>query len=472
VKTYRPASGEVRALRGVDATFAAARTTVVAGPSGSGKSSLLRILAGIDRPSSGSATVGGVRLERAGAGRLRRLRAGVVGTVLQRPSDNFFPHLSLGDHLALAMRKGRRGAAVDAGELVGLLGLGDRLGHRPDELSGGEQQRGAFAQVVLTGASIVVADEPTAELDLESSGHLLDAVGALVTRGVTFILSSHDADVIARADAVIRLDHGLVADAHGTPSLARTHPREAPLPAPAALRWAAPGGASSTGAAWPDERAIAVEVRGVTKTFHRGEDAVHAVRDASVDIGEGEFVGLIGRSGSGKTTLLNIMAGWEDADEGIVALADGRTVDRSAPWSEIAVLPQRLGLIEELTVRENIEYPARLSGSLEATADATDELVDILGLFALQRRYPRETSVGEQQRVALARALILAPRVILADEPTGHQDGAHARDMLEAIRRTVARGSACVAATHSQELLRYLDRVLTMADGRLGPDPG
>jgi putative ABC transport system ATP-binding protein len=215
-----------------------------------------------------------------------------------------------------------------------------------------------------------------------------------------------------------------------------------------------------------------MEARGVTKTFHRGEDAVHAVRGATLRVAEGELVGLVGRSGSGKTTLLNILSGWERADAGAVALADGRPVDRSVPWSEIAVLPQRLGLIEELTVRENIEYPARLAGSLEGTAEAADELIDVLGLFALQHRYPRETSVGEQQRVALARALILAPRVILADEPTGHQDGAHARDMLEAIRRTVARGSSCVAATHSQELLRFLDRVLTMADGRLETDRG
>jgi putative ABC transport system ATP-binding protein len=199
---------------------------------------------------------------------------------------------------------------------------------------------------------------------------------------------------------------------------------------------------------------------------------VHAVRDASLRIGEGEFVGLVGRSGSGKTTLLNVLSGWERPDEGVVTLADGLRVDRSVPWSEIAVLPQRLGLIEELTVRENIEYPARLAGSLEEATDATDELIDGLGLFALQRRYPRETSVGEQQRVALARALVLTPRLVLADEPTGHQDGAHARDMLEAIRRTVARGSSCLAATHSQELLRYLDRVLTMADGRLRSDDG
>jgi putative ABC transport system ATP-binding protein len=456
VRSYRTGSGEVRALRGVDASFAAGEVTVVAGPSGSGKSSLLRILAGIDRPTSGSVSVDGIRLDRAGPRTLRRLRARVVATVLQRPSDNFFPHLTLADHLALASRarRGRR-ARIEEEDLLDLLGLTERVSHRPGELSGGEQQRAAFAQAVLSGAGIVVADEPTAELDLGSSAHLLVAVAALARQGITFILSSHDADVIERADVLIRLDHGRVGVRPAGPDRGAA---SEPIASASILR----GG----------ERDAAIEVREVTKAFRRGDEVVRAVHDVSLRVDEGEFVGLVGRSGSGKTTLLNLISGWERPDAGEVALSDGTRVDGSTPWSRIAVLPQRLGLLEELTVRENVEYPARLAGRLDQVADETEALIDLLGLFPLRHRYPRETSVGEQQRVALARALLLAPRLILADEPTGHQDGAHARDMLEAIRRTVARGSSCLAATHSQELLRYLDRVLTMADGQLREVPG
>ncbi len=473
VKTYRTATGEVRALRGLTAAFPAGAMSVVAGPSGSGKSSLLRILAGIDRPTSGTVSVGGVRIDTAGAGGLRRVRQRVVGTVLQRPSDNFFPQLTVEDHLRLAIRSGRgRGASVDAADLVDLLGLSDRLGHRPDELSGGEQQRAAFAQILLSGVAIVVADEPTAELDRDSASHMLDAIDALVSRGVTFIVSSHDADVVDRSSIVLRLDHGLAEGSpptHGTRGTGGT----------AATPWRGPGSVGRTRATAPvgrdarisdEHRRPAIEVRDVTKTFHRGGEAVHAVRDATVVVGEGELVGLVGRSGSGKTTLLNLMSGWERADVGDIVLADGRAVDRSAPWAEVAVLPQRLGLIEEFTVRENVEYPARLAGVLGSTEELADELIHDLGLSALQHRYPQETSVGEQQRAALARALILTPGLLLADEPTGHQDGAHARDMLEAIRQAVARGTACVAATHSDELIRYLDRVVTMADGRLVTD--
>jgi putative ABC transport system ATP-binding protein len=144
------------------------------------------------------------------------------------------------------------------------------------------------------------------------------------------------------------------------------------------------------------------------------------VQDVSLIVSSSELIGLIGRSsGSGKTTLLNVVAGWKRPDAGSVKVA-GRLVEGTPPsWSEIAVLPQRLGLMEGLTVRENLEYPARLAGRLGETRPLIDRLVDSLGLSALQDRYPKETSVGEQQRAALARALVPAPQLLVADEPSG-----------------------------------------------------
>jgi putative ABC transport system ATP-binding protein len=110
----------------------------------------------------------------------------------------------------------------------------------------------------------------------------------------------------------------------------------------------------------------------VSKTYRRGPEIVHAVQDVSLTVSSSELVGLIGRSGSGKTTLLNVVAGWERPDGGSVEVA-GRLVEGAPPsWSEIAVLPQRLGLMEELTIRENLEYPARLAGRLDQTSPLID----------------------------------------------------------------------------------------------------
>ena len=190
---------------------------------------------------------------------------------------------------------------------------------------------------------------------------------------------------------------------------------------------------------------------------------MHALRDVSLEARAGEVVGLVGRSGSGKTTLLNVAAGWELPDEGRVESPG----DGAGGWSEIAVLPQHLGLMDELSVRENVEYPARMAGALDERRDLIDDLIQTLGLGELGSRYPRETSLGEQQRVALARAVVLRPTLLIADEPTGHQDAGWASRIMWTLRSAAGAGSCCVIATHDRELIDQLDRVHSMSDGRL-----
>jgi putative ABC transport system ATP-binding protein len=167
---------------------------------------------------------------------------------------------------------------------------------------------------------------------------------------------------------------------------------------------------------------------------------------------------------------LNVIAGWERPTEGQVRWRDG--VDPQAPpWSSVAVVPQKLGLMEELTVEENIAYPARLDGTLEERSDTIEELIGELGIGELRSRYPREASVGEQQRTAIARALAIPTSVLLADEPTAHQDTVSAERVFSALRRAAHEGTAVIVATHNPEVVRHLDRVLTMADGRLSEGP-
>ena len=452
VKTYRTPTGAVHALRGVTLSFPAEALTAVVGPSGSGKSSLLRVLTGIDRATSGDVWVGPKNVGRTSARGLRRLRRDVVGYVFQRPSDNFLPNLTIGEHLRLA--SGPSGGRGDI-EILDRLGLGHRIDHLPDELSGGEQQRAAFAQAVVAGSAVVVADEPTAELDSESGRQVMDGVRTLVDAGVTFVVATHDGAVRRLADEVVELDHG---------RLKGTHPEGPSGPTPAARYYA--------GGRLPSDAESVVSVHELTKVFHHhGGDVVHALESVSFEARPGELVGLVGRSGSGKTTLLNVIAGWERPTEGEVRWRG--PVDPSSPaWSSVAVVPQKLGLMEELTVEENIAYPARLAGVLDERSDDLEELIDVLGIRDLRSRYPREASVGEQQRTAIARALSVPTNVLLADEPTAHQDTASAERVFAALRRAADAGTAVVVATHNPEVIRHLDRVLTMADGRLEGSSG
>ena len=211
VKEYVTATGTVRALKGVDAVFPAGRVTAVVGPSGSGKSSLLRILACVDRPTAGSVRVGDLDVAALGARGRRGVRRRQVGYVFQRPSDNLLPYLTAREQLDLAARLRGGQRAGEAERLLAALGLEHRAGHRPEQLSGGEQQRLAFAAAVIGGPALVVADEPTAELDSEAGEWLMRAVLGLREQGTSLVLSSHDPVVTGAVDGILRLHDGEVA---------------------------------------------------------------------------------------------------------------------------------------------------------------------------------------------------------------------------------------------------------------------
>jgi putative ABC transport system ATP-binding protein/macrolide transport system ATP-binding/permease protein len=209
VKTYRTATESVTALDGVTCAIPRGQVTVVVGPSGSGKSSLLRLLACIDRPDTGEVFVGGQRVDRLRARARRRLRRRQVAYLFQRPGENLLPYLDAVGQIRLAGQL--RGLPVPDDEVLALrdrLGLRDRADHRPAQLSGGEQQRLAVACGVVGSPALVVADEPTAELDTAAAQRVLAAMEDLAGAGVGFVISSHDPRVSEIADGFIRLDHG------------------------------------------------------------------------------------------------------------------------------------------------------------------------------------------------------------------------------------------------------------------------
>jgi ABC-type lipoprotein export system ATPase subunit len=212
---------------------------------------------------------------------------------------------------------------------------------------------------------------------------------------------------------------------------------------------------------------------GLGRTYRRGAEDVHALVDVSFEIDPGELVVLVGPSGSGKTTLLNLIAGWETPDTGTLRWGSD-DVDPSAPgWDALAMAPQRLGLLDELTILENVELPLRLSPDRDRwpDPDRVEAALETFGLAHLAHRMPWEASLGEQQRTALARALVITPRLLLADEPTGHQDAAWASGVMEGLSKAAAAGSAVLLATHDEEIIARAPRRLTLRDGRLTAPP-
>jgi ABC-type lipoprotein export system ATPase subunit len=211
-----------------------------------------------------------------------------------------------------------------------------------------------------------------------------------------------------------------------------------------------------------------LEAWGLDKTYRRGAERVHALRGVELALYPGELVALVGPSGSGKSSLLGVLAGWEPPDAGELTWAVP-TAGSGPAWSELATVPQALGLLDDLTVRENVALPVRLRlGPRRATEGRTEELLGLFGLAELADRSPSETSLGQQQRAAVARALVLTPQLVLADEPSAHQDAAWVHDVFAALRQVVHdRGAACLVATHDPDALAFADRVLRLADGEL-----
>ncbi|MEZ5342042.1 MAG: ATP-binding cassette domain-containing protein [Acidimicrobiales bacterium] len=185
-----------------------------------------------------------------------------------------------------------------------------------------------------------------------------------------------------------------------------------------------------------------------------------AVDDATIELPAGKLTVISGPSGSGKTTLLNLMLAWETPDNG-----RRHTPWTATTWAEIAVVPQRLGLIEHCTIGENVTLPGRVVGLQREL----EPLLVRLSLEKLADRFPAETSLGEQQRAAVARALITAPRVLIADEPTSHQDEANTNRITELLREAADGGSAVVVATHDPRVSQHADEIYRIHDGKLSP---
>lgn len=205
-KQYESVSGPVGGVIDVSAAFERGQITAVVGASGSGKSTLLRLLAGLDRPSTGSVFVGFDDLATASRRRMRGIRRTRMSYVFQNPSANLIEYMTAREHVGFTAAQ--RSAIVDIGGLLDRFGLGPRSEALPKQMSSGEQQRLAFAMATVGEPTVVLADEPTAELDAESASTLLETFAAMKQSGASVIIASHDDEVTSASDQLIRLLEG------------------------------------------------------------------------------------------------------------------------------------------------------------------------------------------------------------------------------------------------------------------------
>jgi putative ABC transport system ATP-binding protein len=208
---YHTAEAEVPAVRGVSLEVAAGEMVALVGPSGSGKSTLLNCLSGIDEPDGGYVEIMGRRMTRKAEGERAAIRASCMGILLQR--ENLLSHLTVEDNIRLQMKLSGPIHDKEMAELLNELGIAKRRYAYPQQLSGGENARAGLAVALSAKPGILLADEPTGEVDGETERVILDLLKDKCRQGLAALVSTHSAAIAARADRIIKLQDGRLSDA-------------------------------------------------------------------------------------------------------------------------------------------------------------------------------------------------------------------------------------------------------------------
>jgi ABC-type lipoprotein export system ATPase subunit len=491
-RVHSTPEGDAAALQGLTLGVAEGEILTVLGPSGAGKTSFLRILAGLDQPSAGTIRVFGANLRTTGRAGRARYRSEIVGYLDQHYERALAPELTARELVGLRLRAEGREWQPRAEQLLRQVGLGEKLGSRPGQLSGGEQQRVALCAALAHRPRLLLADEPTGELDEASASLVYNAIAELAAaEGCTVLIVSHDPASTAIADRFVHIRDGRVSEetvaGEGTIVVGRGGwlrlPQEFLERAGIGSRAAASledgrivVSAAGTDGARPEPEtepprpvpagAPVALLRGVVKTHGRGPAAARVFAGLDAEFPGARVTAVTGPSGSGKTTLLHLLAGLDlpDAGEVLVGEIAVNALDRSSRAElrrrEVALVPQQSGLVPFLSARENVE----LGQAIRSLDGDPREVLASVGLSERAGQRVSRLSAGEQVRVAVARALAARPALLLVDEPTARLDQANAL-RLAALLTTLARetGAAVVCATHDPVVIEQADTELALA---------
>ncbi len=214
-----------------------------------------------------------------------------------------------------------------------------------------------------------------------------------------------------------------------------------------------------------------VEIENLTKTYTQGHEQILVLEDINLCLRPGEFISVVGPSGSGKSTLLNLIGLLDNVYSGSIKLFS-RSVSSLDEEEKAKMRLENIGfvfqfdsLLEEFTVIENIEMPARILGKPDA--NFSKALLEKFGLLEIADKFPMDISGGEKQRAAVLRALRNGPSLLIADEPTGNLDRYNSKIVLEDLKKASFRGTSVIMVTHNEEAAKYAERIYHLSDGKL-----
>lgn len=513
VKTYSTGAGDFTALGGITLDVKKGEFLGVIGKSGAGKTTLLNMISGVSVITSGKVlyyppkqlsdnrnsrplSIGEMSQDELAVWRGRNM-----GIVYQ--SFELLPQLDLMDNIMLPQEfAGLYQAATSrerAMELLDRVELGEHAYKIPAHISGGQKQRIAIARALVNDPPVIIADEPTGNLDSVTSETIFRIFETLVEGGKTIILVTHDNSLAARFSRQVYISDGELVKSYGQNIFAgekkssdssqllesvavatekRASTRETEERGGTKQRGCQGNNRTTGGTSRIEGDNCAIVLRDVTKTYVNAAGEFPALKGINLQMGYGQFVSLVGKSGCGKSTLLNILTGIDHPTSGEVIVGGKNIYEMSesqrALWRgrNVGIVFQFFQLLPTLTLLENTMLPMDYCNVYRAVErpQRAMELLAMVGLEEQAHKLPASMSSGQQQSAAIARAMATNPPIIVADEPTGNLDSRSADAILRLFSDLAEQGKTILLVTHDPSFTRATDQTVILSDGEMVDD--
>ena len=499
VKAYAIGEKPFIALKNISFDINQGEFLGITGKSGAGKTTLLNMISGVSGLTSGEVLFYGkqnsngnsqsqpISIHTLNEDGLALWRGENIGIIYQ--SFELIPTLKLvqnvmlppdlvGSYRPLPSKE----KALELLELVGILEHAYKI---PAHISGGQKQRVAIARALVNDPPVIIADEPTGNLDSVTAETIFQIFEKLVEQGKTVVMVTHDESLASRFSRRLHIVDGAIDNANTN---GKIHPGMMPLrderQEPMSL--ALPGSNGDRGASAmdrisrPKQASVqkdypAILLRGVNKVYENAAGKFVALKSIDMQIDYGQFISIVGKSGSGKSTLINMITGIDHPTAGDVVVGGQHIYKMSesqrAFWRgrNMGVVFQFFQLLPTLTLLENTMLPMDYCKvyPIQERPGRAMHLLEMVGLAEQAHKLPASVSSGQQQSAAIARALATDPAIILADEPTGNLDSRSADIILNLFEELAAGGKTIMIVTHDPSITQRTDQTVILSDGEI-----
>jgi ABC-type lipoprotein export system ATPase subunit len=486
VKTYETGEGPFLALKDVNIDIQPGEFLGITGKSGAGKTTLLNMISGVSDLTSGEVLFHGngngssgsaVPIHTLSEDKLALWRGHNVGIVYQ--SFELMPTLNLVENVMMPPDfLGAYHPKISKTRALELLDLVEIVEHAykiPAHISGGQKQRVAIARAMINDPALIIADEPTGNLDSVTAETIFRIFEKLVDQGKTIVMVTHDESLAPRFSRRLHIIDGIVGGPpkNGVTQISQSTAVEA---VPQALMdTATPCDERQPESVKAEQTQPAIVLRDVDKVYVNAAGEFVALKSVNMQLNYGQFISIVGKSGCGKSTLLNMITGIDHPTSGEVIVGNHHIYEMNkserALWrgKNMGVVFQFFQLLPTLTLLENTMLPMDYCKvyPFNERSDRAMELLKMVGLEEQAHQLPAAVSSGQQQSAAIARALATDPAIILADEPTGNLDSRSANNILSIFERLAAQGKTILIVTHDPSITRRTDQTIILSDGEI-----